>query len=158
MGRSHQQGFFITKYPNKYEGNPTQIVYRSSWERLLFQWCDENSDVVSWGSEIIVIPYLCRTDSKMHRYFPDIKMTMKSGVILLVEVKPECQVRKPLKTKGKKGSTYLTECFNFMKNSSKWDAANDYCNKRGWKFQIWTESTLRGLGIRIMQPKVRKST
>ena len=33
--------------------------------------CDENSSVISWGSEIVIVPYRSPADGKMHRYFVD---------------------------------------------------------------------------------------
>ena len=30
---------------------------------------------------------------------------------------------------------------------NKWEAATSYAKDRGWKFEIWTENTLRNMGI-----------
>ena len=30
-------------------------------------------------------------------------------------------------------------------------AANDFAEHKGWKFQIWTEDTLRNLGIKVLK-------
>jgi hypothetical protein len=38
----------------------------------------------------------------------------------------------------------------YAKNISKWEAANAYALDRGWKFEVWTEETLKGLGIKIL--------
>ena len=37
---------------------------------------------------------------------------------------------------------------------NKWQAANSYCEDRGWHFQIWTENTLQTMGI--MQKPLNK--
>jgi hypothetical protein len=39
----------------------------------------------------------------------------------------------------------------YVKNASKWKAANEYCADRGWIWQIWTEDTLGALGIRVLK-------
>lgn len=113
------------------------------------EWCDNNPDVVEWSSETIVIPYICRTDSKPHRYFMDFKIKYKSGKVVLVEVKPASQVRKPTVSKSKKTQTILTEAYTYAKNRSKWDAAEEYCRSRGWTFQIWTEDVLKNIGLKM---------
>ena len=38
----------------------------------------------------------------------------------------------------------------YAKNTSKWEAANQYAADRGWKFEVWTENTLKRLGIKIL--------
>jgi len=141
-------GFFTPKFPQKYKGDPTKIVWRSTWERLAFKWVDENPDVVSWQSEEFFIPYRCKTDGKAHRYFPDLFIEYKSGAKVVVEIKPRSQVVKPVLTKGKRQKTFLMEAFTYHKNSSKWDAAGEYCRKNGYVFQIWTEYTLHSMGIK----------
>ena len=42
--------------PNKYQGDPTNIVYRSSWELKFMRFCDLRDDVVQWQSEEIIVP------------------------------------------------------------------------------------------------------
>ena len=36
-------------------------------------------------------------------------------------------------------------------NTSKWEYAIDYAHGRGWNFEIWTEDTLKAMGIRIVK-------
>lgn len=145
------QGYFTPRFPQKYQGDHTKIVYRSSWEALVFKWLDDNPDVVQWQSEEFYIPYRCATDGKMHRYFPDVKLVFKSGTTMLVEIKPESQIKRPVSKPGKRKTTYIMECFTFAKNSSKWDAAAEYCRKNGWVFSIWGETMLKNLGIAIIK-------
>ena len=42
--------------PQKYTGNPNNIICRSSWERKFCQWADKKESVISWASEEINIP------------------------------------------------------------------------------------------------------
>ena len=65
------KGKYYPLNPKKYKGNPSQVVYRSLWERKLMVYCDKNEKVLEWGSEEIIIPYMSPKDGRLHRYFPD---------------------------------------------------------------------------------------
>ena len=65
------KGKFSPKNIKKYKGNPTNIFYRSLWERRFMKYCDENPMILEWASEEIIIPYISSWDNKRHRYFPD---------------------------------------------------------------------------------------
>ena len=39
----------------------------------------------------------------------------------------------------------------YIKNTSKWEAANQNADHKGWKFQVWTEETLKNLGIKLLK-------
>lgn len=141
----YYQGIYKPKNPEKYRGNASNIVYRSGWEKACFVWCDKNPNIVEWSSEEIVIPYLYEVDRKYHRYFVDLKIKTKGGDIILIEIKPKKETEPP---KGsKKTKRYVTEGLNYVKNMNKWEAAEKYAKKKGWKFQIWTEETLQKMGI-----------
>ena len=143
------KGKYKVKNKKKYEGDHTNVVYRSSWERAAFKWLDNHKDVVGWSSEQIIVPYRCKTDNRVHRYFPDLFIRMKDGRTYLIEIKPDKQTRPP-KKRSRKTKKYLTEVMTYAKNQSKWEAAQAYANKRGLIFQVWTENTLRDLGIKIL--------
>lgn len=144
-GNTFYQGKYFPKDPHKYLGDPTKIFYRSSWELKIFNWLDSNSFVVGWSSEEIVVPYLCPTDNRIHRYFPDVKMQIKraDGTLntYLVEVKPHAQTLPPVYP-GRKTQRYLTESLIFIKNQAKWKAATEYAKDRGWQFKVITEYEL----------------
>lgn len=143
MAKYHQ-GTYKLKDPNKYVGDPNNIVFRSSWELKFMNWCDSTSSVVQWQSEETIIPYICATDNKPHKYYIDfrIQVKTKSGLkTYLVEIKPEVQTIPP-KYPGKQTKRYLTESLTFMKNQSKWQAAKNYASDRGWEFIILTEKEL----------------
>ena len=50
-------GIYSVKNPAKYRGNADKVVYRSLWELYCMKRFDEDSSVVSWSSEEVVIPY-----------------------------------------------------------------------------------------------------
>ncbi len=138
------KGKFKPKHRDKYKGNPTNIIYRSLWERRFMVYCDSNNSVVKWSSEEIVIPYFCPTDRKKHRYFPDFYMKMKNAKghtkVYIIEVKP-LKENKPPKKKSH-SRQYLYEMFTYTKNQAKWEAAKLFCSKRNWEFKVLTEKTL----------------
>ena len=83
------KGRYKVANPKKYKGDLTEVVYRSSWELKFMRWCDHNKNVLEWGSETTIIPYRSPVDSKLHRYFVDLKVKYKSGKTVLIEIKPE---------------------------------------------------------------------
>ncbi len=135
----------------KYEGDFTSVRYRSLWERQVMKWADHNSDIVSWSSEEVVIPYRSTVDRKMHRYYMDFKLTYADGHTVLVEVKPLKQTKLPKKPVKKRSRRYINEVRTFAVNTSKWVAAEAYALDRGWAFEIWTEKTLKAMGIKILK-------
>lgn len=139
------KGRYSPKNPGKYKGDPTQIIYRSGWERRLMVYLDENKSVIQWSSEEIAIPYRSPLDNKIHRYFPDfyVKAIDKDGNITeqLLEVKPKKETREPTKKK-RVTKHYITEVTTWGKNQAKWKAAEEYCLDRGWRFKLITEDHL----------------
>ena len=142
------QGQFKAKNPQKYKGDFKNIYYRSSWEFSVMLWCDNNPNVLYWSSEELVIPYLCPTDNTYHRYFVDFTIALRDGQTLWVELKPDKYTKPPEKQKSKK--RHITEVFQYVKNQAKWKAANECAIKHNAKFQVWTENTLKSLGIKIL--------
>lgn len=138
---NYLQGTYKPVFVQKYNGDPTNIVYRSSWELRFMKWADSNPAVVKWSSEETVIPYLCPTDNRVHRYFVDFKIQVRTSEGLLksylIEVKPDSQTRPP--TRSKNSKRYMTEVMTWGKNDAKWKAAREYCSNRGMEFVILTE-------------------
>ena len=134
--------------PNKYKGNPQNIIYRSLWERKFMVYCDTNDKVLEWGSEEIIIPYISPWDSKVHRYFPDfyIKVKQSSGNLkkFIIEVKPKKQTRPP-KPVERKTKRWIKEVRTFGINEAKWKHATKWCKDNDMEFKILTEEEL---GIR----------
>ena len=139
-------GKYSPKNPKKYKGNPSNIIYRSLWERKFMVYCDLNVKIIEWSSEETVIPYRSPLDGRFHRYFPDfyIKVLQENGNVqsYLVEVKPKKQVNPP-KAQKRVTKRYLSEVHEYAKNQAKWKAATEYCNDRRWKFLVLTEDELK---------------
>lgn len=140
------KGKFSPKNPKKYLGDPTMIIFRSLWEYKCMKYFDTNPNVISWKSEETIIPYLSPLDNQLHRYFVDFHITVKTkdGIKdFLLEVKPYDQTIPPkmVVTPKKQQPTkaYLESIETYAVNEAKWNAAKEYCGKRGWKFIILTE-------------------
>ena len=112
------KGKYYPSYPNKYKGDPTNIIYRSLWERKFMVYCDKNDKILEWGSEEIALPYRSPVDNKVHRYFPDfyIKVEENTGRVkrYLIEVKPLKQTMKPKKPK-RQTKGYLRRFMNTLR-------------------------------------------
>jgi hypothetical protein len=142
------KGKFKPSNPQKYKGNPTNVIYRSLWERKFMIYCDTNINVLEWGSEEIALPYRSPLDNRIHRYFPDfyIKVKEKTGQIkkYIIEIKPQRQTIEP-QIKQRKTKQYIYEVTEWAKNQAKWEAAKQFCEDRGYEFKILTEKEL-GIG------------
>jgi hypothetical protein len=136
---------FSPLFTEKYTGDPTNIIMRSSWETMFANWCDKNPAVIKWKSEENIIPYRCPTDGKIHRYFVDfyVELKNKEGNLksYLIEVKPFKQT-KPPEYPGRRTKKYVEESMTFIKNQAKWAAATEWAKNRGWEFKIITEYEL----------------
>jgi hypothetical protein len=139
------KGKYQPSYPQKYKGDPTNIIYRSLWERKFMVYCDLNENVLEWGSEEIALPYRSPIDNRIHRYFPDfyIKVKESTGQIkkYLIEVKPKRQTLPPPKPK-RQTKGYIYEAYEYAKNQAKWRAAKEFCEDRNWDFKVLTEDEL----------------
>lgn len=140
------QGKYKLKNPQKYRGNHQQVYFRSLWEYATFKWLDANKNIVEWSSEEIIIPYINPLDNKVHRYYPDLWIKFNNSKEYIVEIKPRYQTEPP-KKRARRSKKSLQESITFVKNKAKWDAAKSYTKKRNIEFVIWTEDTLRKLGI-----------
>lgn len=139
------KGKYQPSYPKKYKGDPTNIIYRSLWERKFCVYCDTNENILEWGSEELALPYRSPIDNKIHRYFPDfyIKVKESNGSIkkYLIEIKPKKQTIEPIPQK-RKTKGYIYEVYEYAKNQAKWKAAKEFCEDRQWTFKILTEDDL----------------
>ena len=139
------KGRYRPSNPKKYKGNPSNIVYRSLWERKFMVYCDNHTKILEWGREEIALPYRSPIDNKVHRYFPDfyIKVKESNGKIkrYIIEIKPKKQTIEP-KVKKRKTKGYIYEVYEYAKNQAKWEAAKEFCKDRMWEFKVLTEDEL----------------
>ena len=139
------KGRYRPSNPKKYKGDSSNIIYRSLWERKFMVYCDNQTKILEWGSEEIVLPYRSPIDNKVHRYYPDfyIKVRESNGKIkrYIIEIKPKKQTIEP-KMKKRKTKGYIYEVYEYAKNQAKWKAAEEFCKDRMWEFKVLTEEEL----------------
>jgi len=147
----YRQGRFRPQKPEKYKGDPTKIVYRSSYELKFMQYCDLTESVNEWRSEEFFIPYISPLDNKVHRYFPDffVKYKDKNGNnrTLVVEIKPEKDLKMPEQNPKRKTKSWAYRVKTWAVNQAKWKAAREFCEDRKYEFRILTEKEL-GIPVR----------
>ena len=142
MRKKWRQGIFTPKNQDKFIGS--KAVYRSGLELKFFRFCDDNPNVLEWGSENIIVPYISPLDNRAHRYYVDNYIAIKEGlevVKYLVEIKPSKQTKPPT-TKYRKRQHLIYEQKQYVINQAKWKAAKEFCKKKGFTFIILTEKEL----------------
>ena len=139
------KGKYKVKNPEKYKGDPTSIIWRSLWERKYMKYLDGNPNILELSSEEFFIWYKSPIDNRQHRYFPDffVKEKYSDGSVkkYLVEIKPKKQTAPPTKPQ-RQTKKYISEVYEYAKNQSKWEAAKEWCDDRGYEFVILTETEL----------------
>lgn len=147
----YRQGKYKPKKPEKYKGDPTNIVYRSSYEYKFMEYCDLTESVSEWRSEEFFIPYRSPIDNKVHRYFPDffVKYKDKYGNTrtLVVEIKPQKDLKEPEPNPKRKTKSWAYNVKTWVINQAKWKAAKEWCADRKYEFRILTEKDL-GIPVR----------
>lgn len=140
------KGKYKPENPKKYKGDPTNIVYRSLWERKFMRYCDLNESVNQWQSEEFWIPYKSPLDGKIHRYFPDFFVKYKDSKgntrTVVIEIKPKKEVLMPEQNPKRRTKAWANKVQTWVVNQAKWKAAKEFCDDRRYEFRIMTEEDL----------------
>lgn len=111
-----------------------KIHYRSSWERDVMICLEKCVDVLEYyGDDHLCIPY--NIHGKTHRYWPDFTVKFKGNKTVILEIKPINQAELEI-------------------NQAKWEYALIHCNKRDWKFQVWTQKHIKKIKTRAIRNDV----
>jgi hypothetical protein len=143
MSTKYRQGIFTPVNKDKFLGSTA--IYRSGLELKFMRFCDNNPNVIKWGSENVIIPYISPLDGRAHKYYVDNFVIIKEGSVVkkyLIEIKPSKQTLPP-ETKYKKKQHLIYEQSMYIKNQAKWQAAREFCKKKGLDFLILTEKHLK---------------
>jgi len=154
LNTKYKQGKYPLKNPEKYKGDPNDVVYRSSWELAFCHYLDNNPSITKWACEQPIITYK-DLRNKVHRYYPDFyyeKLTNDvNGIVkVIVEIKPKTELFPP--TRPKNETAKALESYEYgvrthIKNKLKWSAAEEYATKRSMQFVIITEDHLIKSGL-----------
>jgi hypothetical protein len=145
----YQGDYFLTEAEKKKYTGSKPPYFRSLLEKRFMYWANNNTNVISWGNENVIIPYVWAVDGKVHRYVVDFKIRAKNrqGIVedILIEIKPSKEEIPPIKPKTnnrKAQNRYKEECLTFIKNQNKWDAARKYSQQNNMRFVVMTEKDL----------------
>lgn len=145
-------GKFIPKNPQKYAGNPNNIMFRSTWELRVMTFFDSSTAVIKWASEEIKIPYVSPLDNLVHHYYPDFVViyTDKNGATQkdIVEVKPASQSLQEYAKSDRDKAALLV-------NLAKWKFAEQFAKQRGMNFRVITEQTIFKKHNSVKNPRPR---
>ena len=134
----YAQGKFQIQNPDKYVGNKSP-TYRSSWEFVFMQFCDNNPSIINWASEAVHINYRNPLTGKNTIYVPDFLITYQdaSGAqkAELVEVKPK-------KETTLEGAKNIRDQASAILNMAKWEAARAWCRAHGMTFRVMNEGNI----------------
>lgn len=138
-----QQGYYSCKNPDKYVGDISKIVFRSSWEFKFLRWCDNTPSVIKFSSEPMSIPYMDPIDKRVHQYYIDfwVEMKEKDGHVgrWLIEIKPERNIIIPPEPKNQTASAlsnHISQVKRVMKNIAKFQAARNFAKIQNMKFAV----------------------
>lgn len=151
-----RQGYYKPENLDKYVGDPTKIIYRSSWEYKFCRYCDATPQILAWSSEPFPIRYYDMVKQKERSYYVDfyIKVETFDGKIkeYLVEVKPESKLKPPVFPPNQKQTLKRLKQYNdlqmeFLNNKTKKDAAEAFAATKGYRYMIVTEEFLNNQNI-----------
>jgi len=168
--KNYNQGNYIPKNKDKVLKLNAQggIFFRSSWEKKIITWLDNNQKIVKWGSECLRIPYQLThvingdVRIKEHSYFPDfyyeIKLSDGSIRSVVAEVKPKAEYndaimfsegkfQTPDKSSLKKLQSLEYKFKMAQRNAEKWQTMIKWCEKKGYEFIIITEDHLKKFNL-----------
>ena len=135
----YAQGVFQIKNPEKYVGNKSP-TYRSGWEFVFMQFCDNNPSIIQWASEAIHINYRNPLTNKNTIYVPDFLIVYvdKTGKkhAEVIEVKPTKETT--LEAAGRSPRAQAAAIVNM----AKWEAARAWCKHQGLVFRVVTENEI----------------
>lgn len=135
----YANGKFQMRNPGKYVGNKTP-TYRSSWEFVFMQFCDNNPAIIQWASEAIHVNYRNPLTNKNTIYVPDFLIVYvdKNGRqhAEVIEVKPTKETT--LEAAGKSVRAQAAA----LVNMAKWEAARAWCKNQGLTFRVVTEQEI----------------
>ena len=163
LNSKYNQGKYGLKNPEKYTGDPNDVVYRSSWELAFCHYLDNNTSITKWACEQPVVTYQ-DLRGKVHRYYVDFfyeKLTNDVNGIekVMVEIKPKNELFPPPRPKNETAKAlenYEYSVRTHIKNKLKWSAAEEYATKRSMQFVIITEDHLIKGGLIPAKKQYRK--
>lgn len=118
-----REGYFISN-----KNNGKQLHYRSGFENDVYECLEKMNEVLAYDVEPFSVDYWFKGERK--KYWPDLMIKFVDHIEIW-EVKPATQTKYEI-------------------NEVKWTACENYCQMRGWIFQVKTEK-----GLELLKNKVK---
>jgi len=138
--KKYLQQLYYPHNRNKYTGK-IPIRTRSSWEFKFAQFLDANPKILEWSFESLWITYYHPGKKRPAKYLPDFWVRTAND-IFVIEIGNHSlkTIRSPSRSKNAKTRAYA----NMMRivNEAKFQAAEEYCSSKGWKFKVVTEKQM----------------
>lgn len=96
-----------------------EFYFQSSWERDFISKIDSDKSISSFYTTPFSIDYVYLEHKR--KYIPDLMLT-KNNQTFIVEIKPSCFLEAKI-------------------NLAKFKAAKEYCDEKGFIFEVWTEKS-----------------
>lgn len=146
----YRQGYYTVHNIEKYVGDVSKVIYRSSWEKKMMTFCDMNERIVKWSSETIQVPYFNPVENATKTYNLDFYFQVRQddGSVknIIGEVKPAKKLEKPVlpnsRLTEKRIEAHNYQMKEYVINVYKFQAAKKWAEDRGWEFMIITEHFL----------------
>ena len=127
--------------PDKYTGPTTPVILKSSWELEFAKHCDLLPSVLSWGYELVQVPYRDPLTGKQKIYIPDffVKIGRTDGYAqdYVFEIKPmHEQLDAHARTQH--------DAALIARNNAKWIAASQWADRHSAEFQVINENDMFG--------------
>ena len=160
------QGYYKVQNPQKYIGDPSGVIYRSSWEMKFCKWLDYSPSVLKWSSEPMCIKYWDRVSNmeknikerldnnnprnwKVRNYYTDFWLEINKGDHIekwFVEIKPANKLTKPIpppiNSSLKQIRNFNMKAKEYLINEGKFSSLNEWAKKHDMLFYVFTEKTL----------------
>lgn len=146
-----KQGYYKVINIDKYIGDYTKVIYRSSLEYKFCLYCDLNGNVLKWSSEPIGVKYFNEIDNKYHTYYIDFFVSIKNSNEIknyLVEIKPKNKLNVPKAPKVKSYKSinnYNNKLYEFYVIDKKRKSAEEYAKNLKCEYIIIDEDDLKKL-------------
>lgn len=151
MKSKHSEGYYMVVNEDKYIGDVSNVIYRSSYELNFYRELDLDDDVIYWVVEPpeLKIRYFNPVRQKWSYYFPDafcVKMINGKQVKCLLEVKPKSKLKPPAKYNGsdpKRLKAYQNRLGEYKIIDAKRKASIDFAKMKGMHYIFITERTVK---------------
>jgi hypothetical protein len=129
-GRKHKKPKFKTGHFESKKNNNALLLYRSGYEKEVYELLERDRDVTAYFAESFKVPYNFK--GKWHDYVPDLKIQYADGSVEVWEIKPVTQK-------------------NLPRNKAKWAAMQAHAEAMGWMFTVITEEGMNKLKQRVQE-------